>query len=299
MVLLKENSVCVFIHFSEKKWIPYYVRLYVNELSLYFSKIIFSVNANDKIINRANYRSNVEIIEQENIGYDAGRFITVVKSLDIQFYSRIAFVNDSNYLIGSLYGIFQWGNQSGYDLWGIMDSYQKPSYSINKVNYHIQSHFLVFEKETFPFLVNYINIIDINKCSLEMSQHELRTYIINYWEIGLSQFLVGKDMKIGSFISSKSFTKRYLDCKKDMYLAMESPALLIKNGYPFLKKKVLKNYYVSFLALISLFYIVISKHSLKSKRSLDVFLMRIELIRNFAWYFMKVIVFKIALCFKR
>ena len=41
---LTKKSLCVFIHFGNMEYIPKYVEIYVNELSLYFDEVIFVMN---------------------------------------------------------------------------------------------------------------------------------------------------------------------------------------------------------------------------------------------------------------
>jgi|GEM_PF-6573408 len=46
-----------------------------------------------------------------------------------------------------------WGNSSDADFWGILDSFEKPWFSEHENNRHIQSHFIVFNRNEYSLVI--------------------------------------------------------------------------------------------------------------------------------------------------
>ena len=234
-----KKSLCVFIHFSEKEDIPYYVTVFVNELANYFDEVILS--SNPKTLTKIPPISkNVTIQFQDNKGYDFGRFYNTYKTIDPEKYFRIACVNDSNILINSLEHVLNPENISDFDFWGLLDSYEKPWFFKSQDNYHIQSHFLIFNQKAINALEKYFQLVDMAEFLSETNTKLLRRKVICQWEIGISQFMRSEGFKIGYYIDCKELTNLF-EIKNDSNISHKLFEELLTYGYPLIKKKVIFN----------------------------------------------------------
>lgn len=233
-----KKSLCVFIHFSFSKYIPYYVLLYLKELTIYFDEIVLVTNKrpinNDHLLPHPKVKSMLV----ENEGYDFGMFYKVYQTLELSDYRQIACINDSNILFNKLTTIFSWGEAANLDLWGLIDSTQKPHLPIPDGEYHIQSHFLVFNERAVKLLPEFFNSIDIERILKENDIYTVRQFVIIYWEIGISQYMLKKGLRIGSYINGKMFSNLYIP-GKERNISRRLYPQLIESGYPLLKKRVI------------------------------------------------------------
>ncbi len=230
-------KICLFIHFSTSKNIPYNVKIYVKELSKYFDEVRFLTNYEDNNCEIEFFKGNIIHVFDTNEGSDFGRIYNYLKRINIEDYKEIACVNDSNVLLGPLDKVMEWGRTSQLDFWGIIDSHEKPRFSTHKNNYHIQSHFMVFNCNAISHLQEYFDSIDFKFIFRIKDKKDLRNRVINDWEIGLSQFLIRKDLKIGAFKECTYFTPKK-SSKKPINVTHKLYYDLICDDYPLLKKKV-------------------------------------------------------------
>jgi lipopolysaccharide biosynthesis protein len=175
-----------------------------------------------------------------NEGYDLGMFYKAVQAVNLEEYHQIACINDSNILFNELKSIMSWGENKKFDFWGIIDSYQKPWFSTHVDNYHLQSHFLVFNKKALQKLPLFFQSLDLEQFFNEKNEKRLRQKVINKWEIGLTQFFLKEGLSLGSFFESKSFSLDH-HIKKTANLSHGYYFRLIEAGYPLIKKKVVLN----------------------------------------------------------
>jgi lipopolysaccharide biosynthesis protein len=233
-----KRRLCVFAHYSQSKYIPYYVLLYLKELSLYFEEIILVTNkrtiSNEKVL----HHPKINILFVRNEGYDLGMFYKAFQTINPNEYRQIACINDSNILFNKLTTIFAWGKLNNLDFWGLIDSYETPLSSDHTDNYHIQSHFIVFNQKAIELLPAFFRSIDIEDIFKEADPSKLREIVINHWEIGVSQFMIKNGLSIGSFFDSKIYTNLYLSGKV-RNLSRRLYSELIESGYPLIKKKVI------------------------------------------------------------
>jgi hypothetical protein len=96
----------------------------------------------------------------------------------------------------------------------------------------------VFNPRAIDQLVPFFESIEMEKIFEEKDQAILRRMVINDWEIGLTQFLLGKGLTGGSFINSQTFSQLYLSGKMKN-VGHKLYAELIYAGYPLLKRKVI------------------------------------------------------------
>lgn len=233
-----QRTLCIFIHYSNSSFIPQYVMVYVSELSNYFDEIILVTNErfidNDCLV----HNQNVSLVMVKNEGYDFGMFYKVFKSINPSEYIQIACINDSNILFNKLTPIFEWSQLTNYDFWGLVDSHEKPYFSTHQDNYHIQSHFLVFNSKAIRLLPEYFESLNIDCLFNEPDQIALKISIINHWEIGLSQFMMQKGISMGSYICSKHYSNLYLRGENRNVL-IRLYAQLIRSGFPLIKKSII------------------------------------------------------------
>lgn len=232
---LRKTRICIFLHHSDLEQLPYYVRLYIEELSIYFDKVV--VLSNNANLKSTDYfpGNNIDFVYQVNRGYDFGKFYTYVISQNLQHYSQIAIVNDSNILLKKLDPFFITDDNDEPDFWGMIDSYEKPWFSTHPDNYHIQSHFIVLNKKAIDLLPVFFQKTDIESIMNESNMVEVRRKVINDWEIGLSQFFLKNGLKLHSMFHSKDIQLKYKSKKRNVANALYYQ--LAKEGYPLLKRK--------------------------------------------------------------
>lgn len=236
-MLNTKPSLCIFIHFSKENTIPNNVLNFVNELSLYFDEV--ALLANKRELNSIPiFPKNVKLEFQENIGYDLGRFYKFYNQIAKDKYRRIACINDSNIIINHLSPVFLPGEIDKYDFWGIVDSYEKPWFSKYEDSYHLQSHFLIFNEKAIELLNDYFETMEISSIVKIQNQKKLRRKVIEVWEIGLTQLMISKNLKLGHFIDSKEITNEFnIPLNSNITISLYKELLL--TNYPLIKKKAL------------------------------------------------------------
>ncbi|MBC8005778.1 MAG: hypothetical protein H7X84_09915, partial [Verrucomicrobia bacterium] len=153
-------------------------------------------------------------------------------------YSQIACVNDSNILFNKLTTVFEWGKSAKVDFWGLIDSMHRPPFSTHENDYHLQSHFMVFNEKAIALLPVFFDSIHIESIFKESDIRKLREEAINQWEIGVSQFMLKNGLTIGSYFNGRIYTSLYLSGKL-RNISIRLYHELIKAGYPLIKKKVI------------------------------------------------------------
>lgn len=241
-----KKKLCIFLHYSPENYFPMYVQYYLNELFMYFDEV--KMVTNKRKIRREPDILNREISIQfvDNEGYDFGMFYKAFHAINSSEYDQIACINDSNILFGELKQIFKWGLTQKVDFWGLVDSNENPWFSSHMNNYHIQSHFLVFNAKAIKSLPAFFETLDIYSIFSQNDVVKLRRFIVDKWEIGLSQFLLNQGLKSASFFDSVFLSAKYKSKGQNITFSLHKE--LIKEGYPLLKKKVaLKKGWRSFL----------------------------------------------------
>lgn len=233
-----KRSLCVFIHFSNSSYIPFYVLLYLKELAVHFDEIILVTNKrlveNEKEI----YPDTIKTLFVKNEGYDLGMFYKAFQTINSQAYRQIACINDSNILFNKLSTVFEWGKSVNLDFWGLIDSMHRPPFSTHENDYHLQSHFMVFNEKAIALLPAFFDSIHIESIFNESDIRKLREEAINQWEIGVSQFMLKNGLTIGSYFNGRIYTRLYLSGKL-RNISIRLYHELIKAGCPLIKKKVI------------------------------------------------------------
>lgn len=232
------KSLAVFIHFSDSTEIPIYVKVYLREISLFFDELILVTNNSAVNSSQLGLSTEAEVLTVKNEGYDLGMFYKVIQQLEIEKYHRIACINDSNVLFRDLSETFSWSQNCSFDFWGLIDSIQKPWFSTHPDNYHIQSHFMVFEAKAIPLLISHLNKIDVKQLFTLTDKKELRRKVINEWEIGLTQYFLSNGINVGSRFQVVEIASKWKLNPKKNFTIRYFPQLA-KEGYPLLKKKLI------------------------------------------------------------
>jgi lipopolysaccharide biosynthesis protein len=212
--------------------------IYLHELSSFFDQLILVTNQRPLQTDDQGMDQNLSVLLVKNEGYDLGMFYKAFQTIDPTAYSQIACINDSNILFNKLLPIFVWSKQSEFDFWGLIDSHEKPWFSTHEDNYHIQSHFIVFNQKAISKLTAYFKLLNFQSILGEEDLAKLRRTVINDWEIGLSQFLIREGLSHGSYINSYAYSSRFLHGKQ-ANVAYKLYPKLIKDGFPLIKKKII------------------------------------------------------------
>ena len=233
-----QKSLCVFTHYSKYFYIPGYVKIYVDEISRYFDQVILVTNERPVGEGTAFNNTNISTVFVKNEGYDLGMFYKVFRTIDISKFSQIACINDSNILFNQLLSIFNWSKTLTVGFWGVIDSNQKPWFSTHENNYHIQSHFIVFNREAVLKLPVFFDTLNIQDILNEKDPVKVRQTVIDKWEIGLSQFLIKQGLSCASFIDSSSYS-HLPHSGKQTNVSLKLYPELIRSGFPLIKMKVI------------------------------------------------------------
>ena len=225
------KSLLIFTHYNVG-FIPKVVEDYIQELSTYVDDVVLSTNY------KGFYDLPYILFSTPNKGYDFGFFYKAFKQMKNKNYDRIVFANDSNMLVGKFDKIFNWSLKNKMDVWALTDSDEcRPESKINDC-YHLQSHFLVFEKPSIPHLYKFFDDIKFEKNFLYPQEIDLdlRKKVIINCEFGIAQYMKSKGLRIGARWSVKNWKHMK---GKEINMHFWKWEELIKDGYPLIKKKIL------------------------------------------------------------
>lgn len=230
-------NCCVFVHFGNDSRLPLPDYCYVSKLAVCFDEVIVVTDTREFAL--FDLPEHVQLSFVQNIGYDFGKFYQIFNELKLERFDRIALANDSNVLLGDLNELMRRGADLDTVFWGAIDSYEKPWFSTQEDNFHIQSHFLIWEKDAFPILKAYLSQPHLKEIFEENDPKLLRNKVIDQWEIGLSQFFLMNGIRPKSVFQAQVIASK-LGKVKNQNFTMRAPGELLKLGYPFLKKRYIK-----------------------------------------------------------
>jgi hypothetical protein len=228
---------CIFVHFGHKNHLPFPDFSYVSQLAKLFSRVTVVTNERDFSLGDLSGQVNLKMVKNE--GYDCGMFLKVIREIDLTQVDRLALVNDSNLLLGNLEALMKKGEQLGAEFWAAIDSFEKPWYSTHREAYHLQSHFLVWEKRALPMLQDYLREIPLDMIYAAASPKEIRRKVIDLWEIGLSQYFISRGVMPQAVYKAKSLAS-ILGRKETINFTIKAPKELLELEYPFLKKRCIR-----------------------------------------------------------
>jgi hypothetical protein len=248
------QSLCIFASFDKESQVQKYVYHLLNKLVDELDSHVVFVTTSDRLEEKdktALSKLGISVIHRKNTGYDFKSYCVGLEAFKtvINSFRKIFHTNDSVYgPFGSMREIREKMDSSGFDVWGMTDSWQ--------INYHLQSYFVAFDAVVFDALIEFWE---------QYSFKEDYTSVVNNGEVGMSQFMIKKGYCLGAAFPVEQHIAPYLtkvenacnnahSCMKSMskprWYSISRRAMtvnpsfalwkpLIKSGYPFLKKKLL------------------------------------------------------------
>ena len=153
--------------------------VYIYNISKYFEKVICIHDCQDDLSIPHFLKDKISFIYSESPYLDVGKYLHVIKTLDISSLERIALINDSCKLYDSLDEVFSKG--SG-EVWGITDSFE--------ISHHLQSYFIVC---TTPKSIHLLKKFLTEVLKLDAKD---KKSIVLAWEIGLSKYFIENNIEL-------------------------------------------------------------------------------------------------------
>ncbi len=253
-----EGRVCIFAHYDGKGDIHDYVLHYLRALRLAGFNILFISNApklKDASLQKVLGLASVAI-RRANAGYDFGAYKDGIAQIpNIGGLELLLLANDSVYgPFSSLSAIVDRACETRAQFWGLTDCWD--------TSYHLQSYFLLFNPQA-------INNPAFSKFWKDVRYANSKTYIIRKYEVGLTQQLTRAGLRGSALFSSReaaravndavrggALTNKTLDEDSVKFLEMVHRSLedgvplnishylwdylIVKMGYPFLKRELLQ-----------------------------------------------------------
>lgn len=221
------DSICFFASFSYGNKIQEYVLYYLADLKKNNFDIVFisSSPLSDEDVEKLKPYASL-IIEKTNIGLDFSSWHIGLKELKFgKKYSYLLLTNDSVFgPVYSLENIFSTAKKSDVDMFGIADSME--------INYHLQSYFLYFKSS----IINSSAWLSFwNNFKLTDNKQQ----IIDEYEIGLSQFMLKNNFKLGAYSSYTQLAQDLnitVNCNQSLAFYKE---LISNYKFPFYKRELL------------------------------------------------------------
>lgn len=235
------SKVCLFAHYDNNEQIKDYVLFYLSKIKEIGFDIIFISTApiSDKVsYKKLNQLCNV-VIHRDNIGYDFGSWAEGIKYLKNKniLLEKLLVANDSVYgPLYSLENIINSFEKSSADFYGLTDSYE--------FEYHIQSYFMIFNKDVLRSEVwkNFWEKIYV---------HSVKEEIVRNYEVGLSTLLMNRGFKMGVYLESHNiahdailenhfYKTELLENRKYNITHLLWDFIITKYKYPFIKKELIQ-----------------------------------------------------------
>ena len=214
----------VFAHYDVDNIVDDYVLYYLEELAKAVDYIVF---VSDSDLSTEESLKVSAITDLQIIGrhgeYDFGSYkrgYHLLKKMNIHQYEELVFCNDSCY--GPLSPLSEVWNKAATipaEFWGLTWG-TDPKFHI-----HIQSFFLVFQKQVFTSEI-------FSSFMGSIKAEEFKIDIIEKYEVGLSQALIENGFKCNALFHGKP---------KHANPPIECPFEIIRQGFPFLKVALLRN----------------------------------------------------------
>lgn len=216
------KSICLFSSYFIQDKIPFYIKVYLEELNRHFDELVFITNEKELNFSEIDYLKNLNIRLElvVNEGFDFGMWYKILTQIEVAEYTRIGLINDSCILFRKLDPFFQWINENGLDYCGLIDS--------NEINYHIQSYFLI---------INSPALISLRDYFLKNGVIHSKEQIIRVYEVGLSEYMIQKGFKLGAYFNCYKYVKM-----KKVNIFYCKLAELIRDGLPLVKQKTVLDY---------------------------------------------------------
>jgi lipopolysaccharide biosynthesis protein len=214
------KSLCLFASYLPSNTLPYYVKVYLEELKKHFSEVQLlghvKLESKDEEYLK---QSGVDYIRELNEGYDFGLWYKALKAIDTATYDRIALVNDSCILFKPLKSFMNALEQSRADVYGMTCS--------EAISLHVQSYFLILNKKAIAPALAYFDQTGIG--------HNLQE-VIRMYEVGLSRHLIERGLRLEAFVDNKDYKGEF----SPYYHLLDHH---LKQGIPLIKKKIIFSSY--------------------------------------------------------
>lgn len=237
----KDKYLVLFVHYDAQNIISENDLCYVEELSSIGDLIFITNSCVDIDAYNALEICAKKIIKRKNIGFDFGAWKDAITANEkyIMKYDYLVLANNSVFApIYNLKKVFSEMNSRWGDFWGITAftennhcvSNEAKFFPWDRVPFHIQSYFLVFNK----------NVIS-SECFIKfwktLKYPSSFVEAVQYGEIELSQILLANGYQCNVFIEETLSSTTYHCDGPD--LTKNEPDTLIFLGCPFIKKKSL------------------------------------------------------------
>lgn len=216
-----KQTICLFCSYFEGPVIPDYVRVYLTELKRHFNELLLLTNEKELSTESQRFLTehNIGLRLYKNEGYDFGMWSKALNEPEMDNYQEIALVNDSCVLFRPLDDVMMSARNSAYDYCGLISSKQ--------VQWHIQSFFIIMRDTVLNDVRAYFNHQGL--------KGRFEDVIISY-EVGLCSHLLSRNYRLGTLFNVPGADPRLNP--SFMYIDV-----LIRNGYPLIKKKILAGTY--------------------------------------------------------
>lgn len=225
---LSKKRLCLFSHFDPDGKIDDYVVFYLMTLHKMGADILL-ISTSENLIETELEKVLpfcVHLIQRKNISLDFGSWKIGWDRANSLFglvekYDQLILANDSVY--GPLFPmpeIFATMEEKKLDLWGMSSS--------RELGYHLQSFFLIFEKQA-------LKSAGLAKFWDDFLFFRSKARIIQEYEVGLAHVAQAMNWKLGAFVEFDG--SRHLGTNSTLF---SWDTLIEENQFPFLKTEVLK-----------------------------------------------------------
>lgn len=211
------KSICLFASYFPGSDLPYYVRVYLQELKKQFSEVVLLCSQPDlsQSAQQFLHEKSISWNAYENKGFDFGLWYSGFQKIDLSTYEQVALVNDSCILFKSLDEVIRWSSFSKADIKGITRS--------EAIYPHLQSYFLLLNKKAVDLASLYFR---------EHKQLSTITDVIHTYEVGLSKYWQDHGLTIAAFADNNGYIGEF----SPYYYCVEYH---LSKGVPMIKKKIL------------------------------------------------------------
>lgn len=243
------SNVCIFAHFDKDNIIDDYVIYYLKALKNHFDKIIFVSDSDLSEIEKSKITKFVDFVQAYHHGeYDWGSYkfgyIIAKENNLLSEADELLFCNDS------VYGPISKIDYSKMN--ADINGFYANQYGLEKEieDPHLQSWFLLVKKKVIQSKL-------FDDFMLSITHLEDKLEIIKRYEIGFTKNL------------SKEFSYQAVFSANKTDAVTNAPILMVENGFPFLKTRILRKYNVDRFIKQNLdeaLYKAIIKHSSRFKK---------------------------------
>lgn len=191
------NRVALYVFYDKDGKVDNYILYCLKEIKYVTDNIIFIVNGYIEQNSRFAVEQYADsIFIRENEGYDAGAYKDIISSIgerQLKKFDQVIFCNDTFYgPFSSLKEIFIEMGKRNVDFWGL-------NFIHNNISDHIQSYFLVFNKNIIKEGV----LIDFFSKLKRKDMIESQDIVIKF-EMGLFLYLVNRNYSYSTYIEPDS-----------------------------------------------------------------------------------------------